>query len=233
MYTVNNYLRNIKVYFTWLYDSEVIKKNPTVQIRPYKHRRKPKSQIKDVDFNKLIKSLDLTSFAEYRDYVILQLLMDTGMRIGETLNLKMDDVLIDKKAIFIPAEIAKGRKNRYVFFSTIMQGILRKWIDYKERYFDTEYVFISTRGSNFNVMNFEKNLKKYCIRARIAESITCHQIRNNFARRFLLSGGEIFILSKILGHSSVIVTEQAYLDVTSEDIRKSYQRFSPLENMRK
>ncbi|BBK76424.1 MULTISPECIES: tyrosine-type recombinase/integrase [Clostridium] len=233
MYTVNNYLRNIKVYFTWLYDSEVIKKNPTVQIRPYKHRRKPKSQIKDVDFNKLIKSLDLTSFAEYRDYVILQLLMDTGMRIGETLNLKMDDVLIDKKAIFIPAEIAKGRKNRYVFFSTIMQGILRKWIDYKERYFDTEYVFISTRGSNFNVMNFEKNLKKYCIRARIAESITCHQIRNNFARRFLLSGGDIFILSKILGHSSVIVTEQAYLDVTSEDIRKSYQRFSPLENMRK
>ncbi|WP_322008109.1 hypothetical protein [Clostridium butyricum] len=40
-------------------------------------------------------------------------------------------------------------------------------------------------------------------------------------------------MSKILGHSSVIVTEQAYLDVTSEDIRKSYQRFSPLENMRK
>ncbi|MDU4749532.1 MAG: tyrosine-type recombinase/integrase [Clostridium butyricum] len=233
MYTVNNYLRNIKVYFTWLYDSEVIKKNPTVQIRPYKHSRKPKSQIKDVDFNKLIKSLDLTLFAEYRDYVILQLLMDTGMRIGETLNLKIDDVLIDKKAIFIPAEIAKGRKDRYVFFSTIMQGILRKWIDYKERYFDTEYVFISTRGSNFNVMNFEKNLKKYCIRGRIAESITCHQIRNNFARRFLLSGGDIFILSKILGHSSVTVTEQAYLDVTSEDIRKSYQRFSPLENMRK
>ncbi|MEX0070916.1 tyrosine-type recombinase/integrase [Clostridium butyricum] len=221
------------MYFTWLYDSEVIKKNPTVQIRPYKHSRKPKSEIKDVDFNKLIKSLDLTSFAEYRDYVILQLLMDTGMRIGETLNLKMEDVIIDKKSIFIPAEIAKGRKDRYVFFSTIMQGILRKWIDYKERYFDTEYVFISTRGSNFNVMNFEKNLKKYCIRARIAESITCHQIRNNFARRFLLSGGDIFILSKILGHSSVTVTEQAYLDVTSEDIRKSYQRFSPLENMRK
>ena len=221
------------MYFTWLYDSEVIKKNPTVQIRPYKHSRKPKNEIKDVDFNKLIKSLDLTSFSEYRDYVILQLLMDTGMRIGETLNLKMEDVIIDKKAIFIPAEIAKGGKDRYVFFSTIMQGILRKWIDYKERYFDTEYVFISTRGSNFNVMNFEKNLKKYCIRARIAESITCHQIRNNFARRFLLSGGDIFILSKILGHSSVTVTEQAYLDVTAEDIRKSYQRFSPLENMKK
>ena len=160
MYTVNNYLRNIKVFFTWLYDSEVIKNNPTVQIKAYKHSRKPKDEIKDVDFNRIIKSLDLTSYAEYRDYVILQLLMDTGMRIGETLNLKSDNVLIEKKAIFIPAEIAKGRKDRYVFFSTIMQSILRKWLDYKERYFDTEYVFTSSRGLNFNVMNFEKNLKK-------------------------------------------------------------------------
>ncbi|WP_430865016.1 tyrosine-type recombinase/integrase [Clostridium butyricum] len=37
----------------------------------------------------------MTSFAEYRDYVILQLLMDTGMRIGETLNLKMGDILAE------------------------------------------------------------------------------------------------------------------------------------------
>ena len=40
MYTVNNYLRNIKVFFTWLYDSEVIKNNSTVQIRAYKHSKK-------------------------------------------------------------------------------------------------------------------------------------------------------------------------------------------------
>lgn len=86
----------------------------------------------------------------------IQLLIDTGMRIGEILNLKNDDILIEKKTIFIPAEIAKGRKDRYVFFSTIMQSILRKWIDYKERYFDSEYLFTSSRGSNFNMMNFEK-----------------------------------------------------------------------------
>jgi integrase/recombinase XerD len=146
MYTVNNYLRNIKVYFTWLYDCEVIKTNPVVQIKAYKHSRKPKKEIKDIDFNKVLKSLDLTSYAEYRDYVILHFLMDSGMRIGETLNLKTNDVLIDKKAIFIPTEITKGRKDRYVFFSTIMQNILKKWIDYKERYFESEYLFTSSRG---------------------------------------------------------------------------------------
>ena len=88
-----------------------------MQIRPYKHSRKTKSEIKDVDFNKLIKSLDLTSFAEYRDYVILQLLMDTGMRIGETLNLKMNDVLIDKKelsAFFTTWEYEKIKNSYHV-----------------------------------------------------------------------------------------------------------------------
>lgn len=233
MWTVNNYLRNIKVYFNWLYDTNVIKKNPVEDIRQYKHSRKPKSDIQDFEFNNLIKCLDLTKFSEYRDYIILQLLMDTGMRIGETLNLNEDDILLEKKAIFIPAEINKGRKDRYVFFSTTMQQQLRRWIDYKERYFANEKLFLSTRGGTFNVLNFEKNLKKYCIRAKLNQNITCHQIRNNFAKRFLLSGGDIFILSKILGHSSVQVTEQAYLDVKTEDIRKSYFKFSPLENMKK
>ena len=233
MWTVNNYLRNIKVYFSYLYDNKIIKNNPCLPIKQYKHSRKPKSEISDIDFNKLIKSLDLTSFVEYRDYIILQILLDTGMRIGETLNLKVEDVLIDKKAIFISAEIAKGRKDRYAFFGNSMQIMLKRWINYKDRYFENEYLFLSSRGSIFNLGNFEKNLKKYCIRAKLKESITCHQIRNNFAKRFLLSGGDIFLLSKILGHSSVTVTESAYLDLTTEDIRKSYIKFSPIENMKK
>ena len=233
MWTVNNYLRNIKVFFTWLYETKVIKVNPVIDIKYYKHSRVPKAEIKDVDFNKLIKNLDLTNFAEYRDYVILQLLIDTGMRIGETLALETQDILIDKKAILIRAEICKGRKDRYVFFSSTMQNILKKWINHKDRYFNSNYLFVTTKGSNFTVLNFEKNLKKYCIKVGLKDNITCHQIRNNFAKRFLLSGGDIYILSRILGHSSVTVTEQAYLDLTTDDIRKNYFKFSPLENMKK
>lgn len=58
------------------------------------------------------------------------MLLDTGMRIGETLKLETEDIDIDKKAKFIPAEVAKSHKDRYVFFSNTMDQILRKWIDY-------------------------------------------------------------------------------------------------------
>lgn len=48
-----------------------------------------------------------------------------------------------------------------------------------------------------------------------------------------MSGGDIYTLSKILGHSSVTVTEQCYLDLDDEDIRKNYQRYSPLANLKR
>ena len=78
---------------------------------------------------------------------------------------------------------------------------------------------------------FEKNFKNYCNRIEL-KNVSPHTLRNNFAKRFLMNGGNIFTLSQILGHSSVTVTEQAYLDLTDEDIRQSYQDFSPLAKMR-
>ena len=62
------------------------------------------------------------------------------------------------------------------------------------------------------------------------EEYTPHCLRNNFAKRCLMNGMDIFTLSKILGHSSVEVTEQAYLDLTDEDISKQYHRASPMGN---
>lgn len=82
-------------------------------------------------------------------------------------------------------------------------------------------------------MNFEKNFKKYVTLCGIKKYVTPHSLRNNFGRRFLIAGGDIFTLSKILGHSSVEVTEQAYADLSDGDICRNYQRFSPIENMDK
>ena len=62
--------------------------------------------------------------------------------------------------------------------------------------------------------------------------VTPKVFRNNFAKRFLMNGGDIFTLSKLLGHSSVEVTQAAYLDLTDDDLRQQYQRFSPIANMR-
>lgn len=60
-----------------------------------------------------------------------------------------------------------------------------------------------------------------------------HGLRNNFAKRCLMQGMDIYTLSRILGHSSVTVTEKCYLDLDDEDIRKNYQKYSPLMNLKR
>ena len=199
-----------------------------------KVKRKPKDNISGGDFIALIKAIDVTKYYEYRDYVVIQLIMDTGMRLGETLSLTIDDVDIDRRAILIPAEITKGKKGRYVFFSNTMAGMLRRWLQYKDRYIDNDQLlFPTTRGNKLGIPHFERNFRIYKDRAGLLQNVTPHSLRNNFAKRCLMSGMDIYTLSRILGHSSVTVTEKAYLDLTVTDIRKNYQRFSPLENIRK
>lgn len=229
--TVNNYIRNIKVFFNYLKEQGYIKKDIVKNIKQFKNNRKSKSFITDEQFVELLRHIDTTKFHERRDYICIQLLLDTGMRIGECLEIKVEDIDINNRAIFLPAKNTKGKRDRYVYFSQIMSKELRRWIQYKDRYIESDYLFCTTKGSLVLIRTFEKKLKDYGYRIGLKD-IHPHQLRNNFAKRFLMAGGNIYTLSQILGHSSVKVTEQAYLDLTDEDIRKNYQQFSPLANMR-
>lgn len=231
--TLNNYLRNIKVFFTWMKENQIIKKNTVSKCKFIKTNRKSKKQLSDLEFEKLVKAIDITKFNEYRDFIICNLIMDTGMRLNETLNLTVDNVDFVRRTIYIPAELSKGRKDRVVFYSQTMSRMFQRWLRFKDSMQETELLFPTQRTNGIlSVSNFERNFRGDLKRAKINKNITPHGLRNNFARRFLLASSDIFTLSKILGHSSVTVTEKAYLDLMDEDFRKKYQRYSPLENMR-
>ena len=175
--------------------------------------------------------MDTCAFSEVRDRVIIQLLLDSGMRIGECLNVKDKDLSLETNAIFLPAENTKGKKDRYVFFGNKMARQLRQWLQFRDRYKTTDFLFCTNEGKPLQVSNFEANVRKYSKRAGL-ENIHPHVLRNNFAKRFLMNGGDIYTLSRILGHSSVIVTEQAYLYLSENDLRKKYQEFSPLSKIK-
>ena len=228
--TINNYIRNIKVFYSFLLEQGMIKKNPLINIKSIKFDRIPKEFIQDMQIIKLLKHMDNSKFHEYRDNIVVQTLLDTGMRVGECLSLLVDDLDLVNRSILLRAEITKGKKYRYVYFSQELQKELRRWLQYKDRYVESKYIFPSIKNNKLEVGSFETNLRQYG--QRIGINIHPHQLRNNFAKRFLMAGGNLYTLSKILGHSSVTVTEKAYLDLDDDDIRKSYQGFSPLSNLR-
>ncbi len=229
--SINNYLRNLKVFFNYLAENHDIKSNPFARIkRSLNNDHRPVDYLSDEAFIQLIKSFDLTKFHEFRDCTITQLLIDTGMRVGETLLIKLSDVDMVRRSIYLPPENTKGKKGRMVFYSQEMGKYLKRWLQFKDRYRNSEYLFCTNMGKPLKVSNFETNFKAYTIRVGIKDAHP-HMLRNNFAKRFLMNGGSIYTLSRILGHSSVVVTEKAYLDLDNDDLRVNYALYSPLESI--
>lgn len=231
--TINNYIRNLRAFFNWLDVECVIRKNPMKKIRQLKIERHPKEYLSDEDFKRLISCLDKSYFSEHRDFAMIMLIIDSGMRLGECSCLTMSDIDMAKQQIYLRAEITKGRQNRTVYFSSKTERIMRRWLQFKDRYVETDYVFpVKSTGFHVEVCTFETNFKHYLKRIGLSENYTPHCLRNNFAKRCLMNGMDIYTLSRILGHSSADVTEKAYLDLTDEDLGKRYQHYSPVIAMR-
>ena len=195
--TINNYMRNIKVFFNYMYNENLIRENPVAKIKKLKAERKPKYYITDEQLIRLLNNFTESLYHEYRDKIIVELILDTGMRLGETLLIEDEYVDFIKRCIYLPAENTKGKKGRYVFFSAKTSVELKRWTQYRDRYTNSKYLFCTKRGFNLEVHYFEKNFKKYTERIGIKEA-SPHTLRNNFAKRFLMSGGDIYTLSKIL-----------------------------------
>ena len=229
--TINNYIRNMRVFFNFLVEFDYIERSPMRKIKQLKNARHSVDFITDSQFESIIGSLDMAKFHEYRDKVIIELLLDSGMRIGECIAIQMSDIDRLKNCLVLPWENTNGKKTRTVFFSNEVRKSLRLWIRHKDSFIESEYLFPSTHNRALSVNGFESNMRVYGNRAGVP-NVSPKVFRNNFAKRFLLNGGDIFTLSKILGHSSVAITEAAYLDLTDDDLREQYQRFSPVANMR-
>ena len=230
--TINNYIRNLRVFFNYLERNYIIRKNPMKRIRQLRTNRQPKVYLTDDELRRLLAKFDRSYFSEHRDYMMILLMLDSGMRLGECSTLLVSDLELHRKRVNLRAEETKGRRERTVFFSPKTEKALRSWLQYKDRYVESDYLFpVKEHGGPIGVGNFESNFLKYIQRTGLNPDYSPHCLRNNFAKRCLMNGMDIYTLSKILGHSSVTVTEQAYLDINDDDMSKRYQNFSPLNGV--
>lgn len=187
--TINNYIRNLRVFFNYLERNYIIRKNPMKRIRQLRTNRQPKVYLTDDELRRLLAKFDRSYFSEHRDYMMILLMLDSGMRLGECSTLLVSDLELSRKRINLRAEETKGRKERTVFFSPKTEKALRSWLQYKDRYVESDYVFpVKEHGGPIGVGNFESNFRKYMERAGLNEDYSPHCLRNNFAKRCLMNG---------------------------------------------
>ncbi len=134
---------------------------------------------------------------------IMSLAYGCGLRIGEIINLRPENIVSERMVINIRQ--AKGRKDRQVQLPKSILEMLRKyWIAYKPM---NGYVFAGqNKTEQYSERSINQFLKTYAAKAGIKRNIHCHLLRHGFATSSLEMGTDIRLIQKLLGHNSIKTT---------------------------
>jgi site-specific recombinase XerD len=166
-----------------------------------------------------------------RNYALLCLLLDTGMRITEALSLNVEDVDIRSREVFV--RHGKGNKGRVVPISPRCFKALVNYIRTRERVSESDPLFMSERGARMDICTVERLFDTLSVKAKIAgKRCSPHTMRHTFAILFLRNGGRQLPLMKILGHTSLAMTNR-YVQLAGADMAREHEVASPLANLGK
>jgi len=169
-----------------------------------------------------------SEFVGVRDKAILLLLLDTGTRAAELLAITVDQVNPPTGVITV---MGKGSKERDVCYSDLVTAAVK---DYLRRRvgIDTPALFINQYGEPLTYSGLAQLLRRRGKSAKLPAHITHpHAFRHTFATQFLRNGGDVFTLQKLLGHTTLTMTER-YLTLTGEDMAATHRVCSPANAMR-
>ncbi|OUJ19330.1 XerD/XerC family integrase [Methanonatronarchaeum thermophilum] len=160
--------------------------------------------------NEIKKLLEKANQENQRDYLILKIMWETGLRLSELATLKVED--IDFKDNTITVREGKGGKDRVVPLTNETSNLLRMFTNNLKK---QDQVFKIGKRQIQNIVS------KYAEKTNIKTHP--HKFRHSFAVHSLKQGMDLRTLQKILGHSSLSTT-QIYLDVVADDVKKEYQK---------
>jgi integrase/recombinase XerD len=156
-------------------------------------------------------------------------LLETGIRVSELCSLRLQDVHEDHIRVF-----GKGKKEREIGVSPGVSKVLWKYVhQYRDPALDAELlVFVNRRGKRLTRSGIERFLLLLKDKTRITGvRVSAHTFRHTFACVYMENGGEIYKLSRLMGHSSVEVTEE-YLKVFNlRAARKNQEQFSAVSTL--
>ena len=208
----------------------MIDRSPVDQIEQPKLSKKPPKQISLTDFQTLLGAIpggDGASWGDHRDRLIIQILFWSGIRLGELVALRLDD--LDGGSRLIRIRQGKGKQARFVPYPAGMEtGLLRYLVslpvcDVVGALFCSDDGNGGARGS-LGRGGVRQMLKRRCRRAGISYC-SPHAFRHGFAMAMLNAGGiEMGVLAKLLGHSDVRVTQGIYADWETAALKRAYIR---------
>lgn len=213
--TIDNIRRNISSFFSWLEEEDYILKSPMKRI----HKIRTKTVVKSVISDESIERLR-DNCASKRDKAIIDLLYSTGIRVGELVNLNINDIDLEGRECVV---YGKGNKERKVYFDAKAKVHLIDYIESRDDDNEALFVTLDAPHDRLKISGVEIRLRELGRKLNL-EKIHPHKFRRSMATRAIDKGMPIEQVQKILGHSQIDTTMQ-YAMVNQNNVKNSHQRY--------
>ena len=216
----NILFQNLKVFWDWTMREGYFRgdRHPLDGLK----KRKPRGrivQLEEKEVHALLQQPDKNTYAGFRDYCLLLLQIDTGIRPGEALQLTPDDFHLEKGEVSIRAEISKTRTPRIIPLSSHTVSAIGKLLSSRPDSWTNAPIFANETGTGLQETSWSRRVKSYGKKCGL--DITAYHLRHAAALLLLRKGADAFTVQNILGHTTMTMTRH-YINLTTEDTRRGH-----------
>ncbi|OMP66874.1 tyrosine-type recombinase/integrase [Domibacillus epiphyticus] len=232
--SIQTMAKAIMAFFNWCVQEEYLKESPMKKVELPKVPMKVLEGFNENEVYKMINAFDYSSYNEARNKAIIAMMADCGLRAMEIRTLPFKNV--GETTILIHG---KGSKDRVAFISPALKKILIKYERIRKEFVENKLLsedtyFLSYKLQGLAHLSLDNIVKEAGKRADVNKKrISPHMFRHYFALTTLLNGCDIYSLSRLLGHSSLTVTQTYLQSLTDEKLGEQAKINSPLMNINK
>lgn len=214
--TVNRHLMSLRKFFAFARQVGAVSEDPTAGIALVQDDGQALSRPLSVEESEKLLGAAIQFGARAslvrRDVAILQLLLDTGLRVSEVINLKKDDLIFDNPGVHLRVGNSdSGTQARHLPLSNKACRALREYLLVRPKMMATPHFFLSQEGRPISSRTVQRIISD-CARAAGLEGVSAQSLRRTFALQLFMETQDLELVSKQLGHQSKTITEQ-YLSV--------------------
>jgi integrase/recombinase XerC len=223
--TIQKYYRSLSALFNWSVSEGILETNSLVKIKVPRAEKKVVKSLSSTEVNQLILHFG-DSFEGIRNKAIILVLVDCGLRLGELLNVKLFDINMEQQ--LIKADGKTGE--RVVRFGDTTKKALKKYLKLHSKVNGSnDSLWLTEKGITLKDSSVETMFIKLSKRTGIR--VHPHLLRHTFATMWLRNGGDSLMLQRLLGHTTLMMTNRYCQAVGCYDAIEAHKRYSPVDGL--
>ena len=227
--TINHNLSDMRAFMYWCMD-ESRQYIPRFRIRLIKVQEEMPKDYTVEEIKVLLRKPERKArFTEWRTWAICCFVVGTGARLGTLVEIRMKDIDLKNGKVFY-----QHTKNKKLQTANISPQLVKSLTDYInmwriEGVEEDDFLFCNISGEQLSKASLAQGYRQYT-KSRGVNKTNIHGLRHTFAREWFLNGGDVVQLSKILGHSTLAMSEH-YMNIYADMARDRFVQYNPLDNI--